>query len=81
MIEFARTGLSTLGNGILLRCDLHSLLDAGGLAIDPTSMEARFTESARRHYKEFERRKVAIPKGGPASEAFRERWLAFDADR
>lgn len=83
--EFSRAGPDTLGNGILLRSDLHNLFDAGHLAIDPETMTAHFSGLCHSHYSpkglggkgSLEGVKVVIPPGGPAPIAFQERWKAF----
>lgn len=76
VLEFARKGLNTLANGILLRCDLHSLFDAAEMVIDPNTMTAHFSEAAREDYADLHGAKVVIPSGGPTPSAFQERWNA-----
>lgn len=76
--EFARDGLDTLGNGILLRSDLHNLFDAGDLAINPETMTAHFSAVCHDHYSpngptgigSLEGVPVVIPAGGPPPDAF-----------
>jgi hypothetical protein len=83
--EFAREGLDTLQNGILLRSDLHNLFDAGHLAIDPATMTAHFSVLCHHHYSpngpgrsgSLQGVKVVIPAGGPPPSSFQDRWKAF----
>jgi hypothetical protein len=83
--EFAREGLDTLGNGILLRSDLHNLFDAGHLAINPATMTAHFSSRCQEHYSpngpgeigSLEGVRVVIPIGGPRPCVFQDRWKAF----
>lgn len=80
VIEFARRGRNALANGILLRCDLHSLFDAGELAINPADMTARFSPTTRKDYSGLHKAKVSIPDGGPSPATFQERWDAFQGE-
>jgi hypothetical protein len=77
VIAFARRGLNTLGNGILLRCDLHSLFDAAEMAIDPSTMKARFSERAKLDYADLDGVRIVIPAGGPPPSAFQAKWDEF----
>jgi len=79
VVEFAREGRNSLANGILLRCDLHSLFDSGDLGINPIDMTVHFSERCRKHYTGYEGSHVEIPRGGPSPAAFTERWDAFRA--
>ena len=55
-------GTNHLSNGLLLRADLHSLLDLGLLAIDPESITVILSPKlANNSYGEFHGRQIMIP--------------------
>ncbi|NML07905.1 HNH endonuclease [Sphingomonas sp. G-3-2-10] len=70
-------GLNALENGILLRCDLHSLFDAAEMAIDPRTMKVCFSERARLGYADLHGASIVIPAGGTPPFAFQARWDVF----
>lgn len=78
VLPFRENGLDDASNGVLLRADLHKLFDAGHLAIEPSAMVARFSSAALVGYRELDGKSVLIPRGGPESAAFADRWKEFE---
>jgi hypothetical protein len=75
--DHAKTGLNSLGNGLLLRSDLHALFDEGLLQVDPERLVAVLDPSLQTTpYWEFEGRPLRNPvRGdGPRRDLLLERW-------
>jgi predicted RNA-binding protein with PUA-like domain len=74
----AESGINELGNGLLMRADLHSLFDAGLLRINPTSLKVVIDPKLRgTPYQEFHGRKIrARNDGTQPSQYLKKRWQA-----
>jgi predicted restriction endonuclease len=82
---FTDGGPDAAANGLLLRADLHALMDSGHLAIDPATRKVHFSPEAR-HWPEYARlhgrRRLRAPQAGyedraPGRKALALRWDAF----
>ena len=85
LTPFSEDGVDTAQNGLLLRADLHALLDAHQLAIEPRSRRVYFSPEARA-WKEYEalhaHRRLRSPQSGyesngPNPEAITQIWAVF----
>jgi hypothetical protein len=62
IIPYSGKGTNDLSNGLLLRADLHTLLDLGLLAIDPESMRVLLSPRlAHTAYIEFHAKELSLP--------------------
>jgi hypothetical protein len=72
-----------VSNGVLLRCDIHTLFDLNLIGIHPDELTIEISDAlARTCYCELSRRRLAIPsfsKVRPDTEALRRRWELFDS--
>lgn len=68
-------------NGLLLRCDLHTLFDLGLLGIDPSDCTVHIApEAAHSGYEKYQRRGLLCPTTSmPSHEALKQRWRIFRA--
>ena len=65
-------------NGILLRRDIHRLLDLDLVAINPEGLVVAVSDQISVDYKEFVGRQAELPpKGGPKACHFNSRWERF----
>ncbi|WP_404425731.1 HNH endonuclease [Thalassospira australica] len=76
---FSTGGSDTIGNGILLRADLHRLFDANQIAIDPDTMKVKFGPNCHSDYASLDGKPVSIPKDGPTKSNFITRWTIFQS--
>jgi hypothetical protein len=74
-------GLYELTNGLLLRCDIHTLFDLELIAIDPACRTVALTSQLQSTcYGQLEGKKVVSPRNradAPSDSALRERWSRF----
>jgi len=77
----SQKGPDVPSNGLLLRCDIHALFDAGLLAIHPDTHRVALADVLlKTDYREYEGREIEKPKKKsdyPDVEALRIRWSAF----
>ncbi len=76
---FSNGGSDTIGNGILLRADLHRLFDANQIAIDPETLQVKFGPNCHSDYPSLDGKPVSIPKDGPTKSNFITRWSIFQS--
>ena len=62
IIPYAESGMNEVGNGLLLRADIHTLFDQGLITIDPdhftVSLSAKLKQTK---YQEFDGKKIRLP--------------------
>ncbi len=79
--EHSKSGLNSLGNGLLLRSDLHALFDEGLLRIDPEQQVVVLAEGLRdTPYWELNGRRLRLPihGDGPNPHLLAVRWRATE---
>ncbi len=74
-----------VSNGLLLRADIHTLLDLDLLGIDPESLQVVVGEQLLATcYEEFDSRELTLPDDAamaPSKAALQQRWERFNAVR
>ena len=66
-------------NGLLLRADLHTLLDCGLIGIEPHKLIVRLHSRILTEYRQFEGVRLRVREGAaePSKEALFMRWESF----
>jgi hypothetical protein len=72
---------NSIANGLLLRCDIHTLFDLGLIGVEPKTLKLCLAVSLRNTtYGRLNGKKVRLPKRNadrPAYKGLERRWLAF----
>jgi predicted restriction endonuclease len=77
IVGYAESGSQHVGNGLLLRADVHTLFDLGLVRIKPETMQVVLDESLRKtSYEELHGRQIRLPKSKQESpaKALLQRW-------
>jgi len=77
IVPHSKTGINVLDNGLLIRADLHHLLDSGLLRIDPETLQVEIAEQLKdTEYWSLNGKKIRPRVDGsyPLRKFFRERW-------
>lgn len=65
ILSYAKSGINSNDNGILLRSDLHRLYDKNLLAIDPETLKVHIHESLRgSYYQQFDGQRITMREDG-----------------
>jgi hypothetical protein len=80
ILAYSASEDNSVGNGVLLRSDLHTLFDLGFLGIDPASLRVALHPALQSAgYAEFEGRVLFVNSSdGPSRKALADRWKFFN---
>ena len=77
IVPHSKTGINALDNGLLIRADLHHLMDAGLLRFDPDTLQVQIAEELKNtEYWSLNGKRIRPRVDGsfPGRRFFRERW-------